>query len=87
MELDFELLKSGCCGMAGAFGFEEDHYDVSMNAAERVLLPAIRQAPEDALIVTNGFSCAEQIRAGTGVRPLHVAEVLHEAVFRPQRRN
>jgi FAD/FMN-containing dehydrogenase/Fe-S oxidoreductase len=81
MELDFDVLDSGCCGMAGAFGFEQDHYQVSVNAAERVLLPAVRQAPDDALIITNGFSCAEQVRQGAGTRPLHMAEVMREAVF------
>ena len=80
MGLDYQLLDSGCCGMAGAFGFEADHYQVSMKAAERALLPAVRAAPEDALIITNGFSCAEQVRQGAGVRPLHTAELLWRAI-------
>ena len=59
--LDFTVLDAGCCGMAGAFGFEAYHYDVSMAAGERVLLPAVREAAADTYIVTNGFSCREQI--------------------------
>jgi len=60
--LDFELLDSGCCGMAGAFGFEPgDHYEVSIKAGERVLLPAVRNATADTLIIADGFSCREQV--------------------------
>jgi Fe-S oxidoreductase len=64
------MLDSGCCGMAGAFGFEAGHYDVSRQIGERVLLPAVREASRDAsrdaLIVTDGFSCREQIAQETG---------------------
>jgi Fe-S oxidoreductase len=74
--LDHEILASGCCGMAGAFGFEAAKYDVSMAAAERVLLPRIREAPEDALVIANGFSCREQIEQGTGRRTLHISQIL-----------
>jgi Fe-S oxidoreductase len=77
--LDYEILDSGCCGMAGAFGFEKNHYDVSILAGDRVLLPRVRQAPPDTLIVTNGFSCREQILQCTGRRTVHLAEVLDEA--------
>src|SRR5207237_10351376 len=66
--LDVEMLDAGCCGMAGAFGFERGHYDVSMKAGERVLLPRVREAAEDTLIITDGFSCREQIAQGTGRR-------------------
>src|SRR5262249_28890410 len=59
--IDYEVLQSGCCGMAGSFGFERDKYDVSVAAAERVLLPAIRAAPAASIILANGFSCREQI--------------------------
>jgi hypothetical protein len=65
--------------MAGAFGFEEQHYDVSMAAGERVLLPAIRGADPDVLIIANGFSCREQIAHGAGRRALNLAEVLDMA--------
>jgi Fe-S oxidoreductase len=73
---DFEILDSGCCGMAGSFGFEEDKYDVSVKCAERVLLPAVKRASADTLVVTNGFSCRAQIEQLAGQRPLHVAELL-----------
>jgi hypothetical protein len=67
--------------MAGAFGFEKgDHYDVSMGAGERVLLPAVRQAPKDALIITDGFSCREQIAQTTDREALHLAQVLQMAL-------
>jgi len=78
--LDLEILDSGCCGMAGAFGFEEgEHYRVSMQCGERVLLPAVRKAQEDTLVLADGFSCHEQITQGTGRRPLHLAQVLRMA--------
>ncbi len=74
--LDYELLDAGCCGMAGSFGFEADHYDISMAAGERLLLPAVRAADADTLIVANGFSCRQQILQATSRQPLHLAEVL-----------
>jgi Fe-S oxidoreductase len=74
------VLPSGCCGMAGAFGFEAEKYDVSMACAERVLLPALREAAQDTLVLANGFSCREQIEQGCGRTTLHVAEVLARAV-------
>jgi len=69
-------LDSGCCGMAGSFGFEADHYDVSMNVGELVLLPEVRRAARDTVIVADGFSCREQVAQATGRWPLHLAEVL-----------
>lgn len=78
--LDFDILDSGCCGMAGAFGFEKDHYDVSIKVGERVLLPAVRQAAPETLIIADGFSCREQIAQTTKRRALHLAEVLHLAL-------
>jgi Fe-S oxidoreductase len=77
--LDARILDSGCCGMAGSFGFERDHYDVSMKVGERVLLPAVREAPEDTLIIADGFSCRTQIAQATGRRALHLADVLEMA--------
>ncbi|HZD19581.1 MAG TPA: heterodisulfide reductase-related iron-sulfur binding cluster, partial [Burkholderiales bacterium] len=74
--LEFEVLDSGCCGMAGSFGFEAKKYDVSVKCAERVLLPAVKTAPQDTLILTNGFSCRAQIEELGGRRPLHLAELL-----------
>ena len=78
--LDFQVLDSGCCGMAGAFGFEKDHYDVSMKVGERVLLPAVRNANKDTLIVADGFSCREQIAQSTDLRAVHLAQVLQMAL-------
>jgi FAD/FMN-containing dehydrogenase/Fe-S oxidoreductase len=72
---DVQLLDSGCCGMAGPFGFEKDKFTVSQTLGERVLLPAVR-ANAGAIIVSDGFSCAEQITQNTSARPLHLAEVL-----------
>ena len=71
-----QLLDSGCCGMAGPFGFEREKYEISKTLAERVLLPAARQAASDTLIVTNGFSCREQILQLSGRRAVHLAEAL-----------
>ncbi len=76
MGLDVRVLDAGCCGMAGAFGFEADHHEVSLAVAERALLPAVRAAGPEALILADGFSCREQIRQLTGRRALHLAEVL-----------
>ena len=73
--LDFQMLDSGCCGMAGSFGFERDHYAISMRIGESVLLPAVRQAEPDVLVMTDGFSCREQIAQAAGRRAWHLAEV------------
>ena len=78
--LDFQTLDSGCCGMAGAFGFEKDHYDVSIKVGERVLLPAVRSASKDTLIIADGFSCREQIAQTTDRHALHLAQVLQMAL-------
>jgi Fe-S oxidoreductase len=74
--LDFELLDSGCCGMAGAFGYEREHYELSMAVGERVLLPRARSAPPGTLLVANGTSCRHQIRDGAGREAIHLAELL-----------
>ena len=71
-----DVLDSGCCGMAGSFGFEADHYDLSMQVGELVLLPAVRAATSDTIIVADGFSCREQIAQATGRRALHLADAL-----------
>ena len=73
---DVELLDSGCCGMAGPFGFEKDKFEVSQALAERVLLPACRIAPQDAILVSNGFSCREQIAQNSPRRAVHMSEIL-----------
>jgi len=74
--VELQSIDSGCCGMAGPFGFEKDKYAVSQAVGERVLLPAVRNTPENALIVSDGFSCREQIHQATGRRALHLAEAL-----------
>ena len=73
---EVNLLDSGCCGMAGPFGFEKDKYEVSQTLANRVLLPAVRNADSGTIIVSDGFSCCEQITQNSNVRPMHLAEVL-----------
>jgi Fe-S oxidoreductase len=78
--IDFQSPAPGCCGMAGSFGFERDKYAVSMAIGELELLPAIRQAPADWLIIADGFSCREQIAQSTGRRALHLSEVLQMAL-------
>jgi Fe-S oxidoreductase len=80
MGVDVEAPDTGCCGMAGAFGFEKDHYNVSIACGERVLLPAVRNATEETLIVADGFSCREQVRQMTKRMPLHIAQVLQLAL-------
>jgi FAD/FMN-containing dehydrogenase/Fe-S oxidoreductase len=79
--LDATTLDAGCCGMAGSFGYEAgERYEVSMAIGERVLLPAVRQADDDTVLVADGFSCRSQIAAGTGRRALHMAEVLQQTL-------
>lgn len=79
--LDYQLPSPGCCGMAGSFGFEDDKYDVSIAIGELDLLPAVRQAPPDWLVIANGFSCREQIAQETDRHALHLAEVLQLAIY------
>ncbi|HEX6445358.1 MAG TPA: FAD-linked oxidase C-terminal domain-containing protein, partial [Streptosporangiales bacterium] len=77
MGLDVERPDSGCCGMAGSFGYEQgEHYDVSIAAGERVILPRVRAAAPDTLVLADGFSCREQIAQQTGREAHHLAEVL-----------
>jgi hypothetical protein len=78
--LDYEVLNSGCCGVAGAFGFEKEHYDISIKCDERVLLPAVRKASDDTLIIADGFICREQIRQNTSRQALHLAQVIQMAM-------
>lgn len=72
-------VDSGCCGMAGSFGYEAEHYDISLAMGQRRLLPAVEAAAEDTTIVAAGVSCRQQIKHGTGRQALHPAEVLHRA--------
>jgi Fe-S oxidoreductase len=78
--LDFETLDSGCCGMAGSFGFEKDKYEVSIQCGERVLLPAVQHASPETLIIADGYSCREQIAQTTNRRALHLAQAIQMAI-------
>ncbi len=83
--LAVDVIETSCCGMAGSFGYEAKHFDVSMRMAELALLPAVRNAPEDALIVADGTSCRHQIADGTRAsgaprKPEHVVRVLARAL-------
>jgi FAD/FMN-containing dehydrogenase/Fe-S oxidoreductase len=80
----FHAPAAGCCGMAGSFGFEHDRYDISLAIGELELLPAVRSAAADTLIVADGFSCREQISQCTGRHALHLAEVLRMAILQSQ---
>jgi Fe-S oxidoreductase len=73
-------IESSCCGMAGAFGYEASHHDVSMAMAELSLLPAVRAADADTLIIADGTSCRHQIHDGAQREALHVARVLEMAL-------
>jgi Fe-S oxidoreductase len=83
-ELEVKTVASSCCGMAGAFGYGADTYDVSMKMAELSLLPAVRATGDDTLVVADGTSCRHQIHDGTGRAPVHVARVLCEALAHRQ---
>lgn len=75
-----EVIPSGCCGMAGSFGYEKEHYELSMKVGELVLLPAVRNAPSETIIAAPGTSCRHQIKDGTGRKAKHPVEVLYEAL-------
>jgi Fe-S oxidoreductase len=80
MGLDLTSVSGGCCGLAGSWGFEQGHHDISMQCGEQALLPAVRAAGRDTVVVANGFSCKTQIEQGhTGRRALHVAQVMQMA--------
>ncbi len=76
-----EVIPSGCCGMAGSFGYEKEHYDVSMKIGELVLFPAVRAQSEEVIIAATGTSCRHQIKDGTGRKALHPVEVLYNALL------
>ncbi|MDW7747176.1 FAD-binding and (Fe-S)-binding domain-containing protein [Halomonas sp.] len=78
--LEVETIVSSCCGMAGSFGYEAEHYDASMKMAELSLLPAVREAADDAVLVADGTSCRHQIRDGSGREAIHVARLLERAL-------
>lgn len=74
-------IPSGCCGMAGSFGYEKEHYELSMKVGELVLLPAVRNAADDSIIAAPGTSCRHQVKDGTGRIALHPVEILYEALL------
>jgi Fe-S oxidoreductase len=80
MGTDFQTLDAGCCGLAGVFGFERDHYETSIAIAELALLPALRAADPDTLIVADGFSCREQIMGNSDRQPMHLAQLIQLAL-------
>jgi FAD/FMN-containing dehydrogenase/Fe-S oxidoreductase len=87
MSVDYESLDSGCCGMAGAFGFEAgDHYDLAIKAGERALLPKVREAEKTTLVIADGFSCREQIAQTTNRHALHLAQVIQMALHEGEER-
>ncbi|MBC2845158.1 FAD-binding and (Fe-S)-binding domain-containing protein [Winogradskyella flava] len=75
------IIPSGCCGMAGSFGYEKNHYDISMQIGEQTLFPAVRKASEDTIIAANGTSCRHQIKDGTGKVAKHPVTILKEALI------
>jgi FAD/FMN-containing dehydrogenase/Fe-S oxidoreductase len=79
MGVELQPVEGGCCGLAGSFGFETEHYDLSMACGEQALLPAVRGASAETFVVADGFSCKTQIEHATGRRALHVAELLRLA--------
>jgi Fe-S oxidoreductase len=77
-----EVIPSGCCGMAGSFGYEKEHYEISMQIGELVLFPAVRKNATKCTVIAPGTSCRHQIKDGTGVKALHPVEVLHAALVK-----
>jgi len=84
LDIDYTMPAPGCCGMAGAFGFEKEKYETSIAIGELELLPAVRKTPADWLIIADGFSCREQIQQCTGRNTLHLAEVIQLAIGKAQ---
>ena len=75
-----QTIPSGCCGMAGSFGYEKEHYDLSMKIGELVLFPAVRNEPDEVIIAAAGTSCRHQVKDGTGRKALHPVEILYDAL-------
>jgi FAD/FMN-containing dehydrogenase/Fe-S oxidoreductase len=80
MGVDFDLLDSGCCGMSGSFGFDKEKAELSMKIGELVLLPEVRATADDTIVITNGYSCREQIAQGADRQAMHLAEVIAMAI-------
>ena len=79
-DANVETVQSSCCGMAGAYGYGTDTYEMSMAMGELSLLPAVRAAHNDTVLAADGFSCRHQIADGTGRKAHHVAEILNDAL-------
>jgi Fe-S oxidoreductase len=77
-----EEIDDGCCGMAGAFGYEKEHYDLSMKIGEMVLFPAVRNAAGGTVIAAPGTSCRHHIAEGTGKKALHPVEIMYDALIK-----
>lgn len=77
-------IDSGCCGMAGSFGFEKEHYELSMQIGKQRLFPAVRETPRHTTVVAPGVSCRQQIAEGTGRKAIHPAELMYRAMLRAQ---
>jgi Fe-S oxidoreductase len=77
---EVHMIPSGCCGMAGSFGYEEEHYELSMQIGELVLFPTVRKQPENVIIAAPGTSCRHQIKDGTGRKALHPVEIIWKAL-------
>jgi len=75
-----DIIPSGCCGMAGSFGYEKEHYDISMKIANLVLFPVVRAAEKEVIIAAGGTSCRHQIKDGTGKQALQPVEILWDAL-------
>jgi Fe-S oxidoreductase len=80
MGLEADLLDSGCCGLAGSFGFEREHHEISLQIGEHKLMPMVREAAQDTLVIADGFSCKTQVEQMTERRPLHTAQVIKMAI-------
>jgi Fe-S oxidoreductase len=78
---DIEELKTGCCGMAGSFGMEKRHYELSMRIGEQILFPAVRDLPDGTILAMAGTSCRQQILDGTGVKALHPVEIMYQLLM------
>ncbi|MEQ9065402.1 MAG: hypothetical protein RLO18_01700 [Gimesia chilikensis] len=83
-ELEVDTIDSSCCGMAGSFGYEKEHYELSMQMGSLSLFPAVDNAGAETLIVADGTSCRQQIKHGTAREALHIARVLQKALISAQ---
>lgn len=83
MPLNYRVkeIPSGCCGMAGSFGYEKEHYDLSMKIGELVLFPELRSLDKDVIVAAPGTSCRHHIKDGTGKKALHPIEIIYDAII------